>query len=289
MNKCRLCDNTNISVCYQGPIRTGLPGRSTDEPRDVLQCSDCGVEFLADFYYEDVDYRLDYNDSMDIDEIKRAHDDVHIRNLTRIPLQACRGQIVLDVGSGHGGFLDLVAGMAAKTIAVEPTRMFHPSLQKDHQVYPSLQALRQSEVKADIVCCFTVIEHVEDPVTFLSEIRDVLAPGGQLFLSTPNNANILCQLLPSVYAPFNYRTAHLYYFDENSLSLVFKQAGFESFKPGYAQEYDLSNLLLWMKEGRPTGNGAIDLFDQAFDHNYRQYLEDKKLADLLFYSATLNS
>ncbi len=42
----------------------------------------------------------------------------------------------------------------------------------------------------DVVSCFEVLEHLDDPAGALGEMARVLRPGGSLLLSVPNDAGI---------------------------------------------------------------------------------------------------
>ena len=43
----------------------------------------------------------------------------------------------------------------------------------------------------DAVFCFEVIEHLQNPMWFMREVRELMAPGGVLYLSTPSNPRCL--------------------------------------------------------------------------------------------------
>lgn len=49
----------------------------------------------------------------------------------------------------------------------------------------SLTALPYNDHSFDMVCAFDVIEHIEDDVTAVSEIKRVLKPNGKIFLTVP--------------------------------------------------------------------------------------------------------
>jgi 2-polyprenyl-3-methyl-5-hydroxy-6-metoxy-1,4-benzoquinol methylase len=50
-----------------------------------------------------------------------------------------------------------------------------------------VQALGVRSACVDVVTCFEVLEHLDDPSAALAEFTRVLRPGGQLFLSVPND------------------------------------------------------------------------------------------------------
>ena len=84
---------------------------------------------------------------------------------------------------------------------------------------------------------------------------------------------------------FFYRTAHLYYFDSEVLTSLVNQVGFSKYNISFRHNYDLSNLVLWIKEGKPTGCGYIDLFDDEINALWKMKVEQAGLADLVFLEA----
>ncbi len=71
----------------------------------------------------------------------------------------------------------------------------------------------------DLVLCAETIEHVRDVQLFLSEIRRVLRPGGELALTTP--------AAPPLARPEDPLSPHLRRFTRRSLRRVLAELGFE--------------------------------------------------------------
>ena len=106
--------------------------------------------------------------------------------------QTAKGRLVLDAGCGTGyGSQLLAAGGAREVIGLD---IAHAVLEMVAPGMPEsvrLQAgdLRKLDFENDmfeLVVCFEVIEHFEDPFTVLDELVRVLAPGGLLLVSSPN-------------------------------------------------------------------------------------------------------
>ena len=51
-------------------------------------------------------------------------------------------------------------------------------------------------------------------------------------------------LIPDSFNPFNFRTAHTLYFNEESMSFFLKKSGIKKYKISYYHEMDFSNLLM---------------------------------------------
>lgn len=104
----------------------------------------------------------------------------------------------------------------------------------------------------DLILLNQVIEHVPDPVTFLSYFRGVLAPGGLLIVTTPNNDAVDTLIRPDVIWHYARRLKfhplkavwllfsdswvccdpprHLFAFNPLNLALLGQRAGFDGLR-----------------------------------------------------------
>jgi ubiquinone/menaquinone biosynthesis C-methylase UbiE len=105
-------------------------------------------------------------------------------------------QRILDLGCGDGAFSELmvehaqvtltVADVAAAALARAAARPRLTGRARFLQV-PFDGPLPLADNAFDLVWAGELIEHVADTGAWLSEVRRVLAPGGELALSTPNH------------------------------------------------------------------------------------------------------
>lgn len=101
---------------------------------------------------------------------------------------APRQGVMADVGAGYGLFLEEIAklGLFHEVVGIEP----NPGLAavcRDRGfrvVEKAVENIGAGDLRADVVTAFEVLEHVHDPHRFLSAVRQVLAPGGWLVLTT---------------------------------------------------------------------------------------------------------
>jgi ubiquinone biosynthesis O-methyltransferase len=107
-------------------------------------------------------------------------------------VRLARGKRVLDAGCGAGyGSAELadvaerVTGIDIASEAVEYARA-HYALHNVAFEQASCTQLPYADGAFDLVVAFEVIEHLENWRDFLQEVRRVLAPAGQLIVSTPN-------------------------------------------------------------------------------------------------------
>jgi SAM-dependent methyltransferase len=107
-------------------------------------------------------------------------------------VRLARGKRVLDAGCGAGYGSAELARMAAHVtgidVAAEAVDYARAHYSAENIVFAEASAtqLPYADAAFDLVVAFEMIEHLEDWRGFLSEARRVLAPAGQLIVSTPN-------------------------------------------------------------------------------------------------------
>lgn len=284
-SQCRICGDNNWSILYKGPIRMGKFGNWSKSVHIIWKCNKCQVGFFdrVSLDYGPSNYRTMVDGDSFPEHFYTLHDGEQIDKLKILGIENLRGKVLADIGCGAGSFLDLVKGYASETIAVEPARSFHQELKnKGHLVYEYCQdALKNWEGRVDIAVSFAVLEHVENPLEFLKEVKSLLKPNGFLLLSTPNSQDWLLQFLPEVYGQFFYRYAHTWYFNQESIQILSARAGFKRVDVRHVQRFDISNALFWIRDHCPTGIGKTRIF-QDLDNEYKKILEKQGQSDYLY-------
>jgi SAM-dependent methyltransferase len=85
---------------------------------------------------------------------------------------------VLDVGCGSKPYEPLFAPFAASYVGIDPVENPRAELKG------SVEALPVEEASFDVVLCNQVLEHCDDPVQAVRELRRVTAPRGRVLAST---------------------------------------------------------------------------------------------------------
>ena len=98
------------------------------------------------------------------------------------------GKVVLDIGSGPVGLPDALASTAAVSLSIEPLaeRFAQAGLLLDSSaVYLSCpaEAMPLRSASVDVVISRNNLDHVDDPVKVLAEVKRVLRPGGAFILN----------------------------------------------------------------------------------------------------------
>jgi SAM-dependent methyltransferase len=157
---------------------------------------------------------------------------------------------ILDVGAGVGQFLDLarlnfssVDGTEISSTAVAlAKKKFGLDLELGR-----VETIDFGDKKFDNISLIHVLEHVHDPGQTLTRCRDILSPGGILFIAVPNEINSLRRRvrklkyslglkrgryegvlgIPKIRLDGSLNEIHLSHFTERSLSSALANYGFD--------------------------------------------------------------
>ena len=105
---------------------------------------------------------------------------------------------------------------------------------------------------------------------------------GKIIFEIPNAADPIYSLydIPA-FERFYWSKAHPWYFSEQSLKYLLGRLG-ASYEIIREQRYDLSNHMVWARDGRPGGLGRFsDLLGPEFDRSYKQALIQSGMCDTL--------
>lgn len=284
---CRLCGNDDVSVVFQGNIRSGGAHTASDEKAKVYKCHTCSVEFLTtDVELEDSEYWDKKEDSFSKEKIYEKYDWEQLKWLERIGLNIFRDKVVLDFGCGHGTFLDLVSTISKKSLGIEKDKRLFLEFYEDkpYEIYETLVDIEDNSI--DLIVSFDVIEHLQEPIALLAQMRRVLKEGAVVYIGVPNQNDFLKEVEES-YIPFYYHRSHLFYHDITSLRYLLERVGLVYAESSFLHKYNIYNMINWLKHERATGNPEQESpFDDRYDTLFKSYIEEKGIASHIIVKAT---
>lgn len=258
---CRICRSGKTKV-----IRTKL---RYNIKRRVYRCLVCGYVFLdtpkkksGEFYIGN-NYRRIYGPSPN--KISKCRESFN----TYLPFQSSiikeiehilkPDMKVLDVGCSTGHFLHALKNKVKERVGLELQKDAVSFIRKnlDFKVYSQpIEAAKIKEAPFDLVTCLQVLEHIENPLTFLKDLAKNLKPNGYLYIEVPNvNDALLTCYKAAGYADFYFREPHVSNFSIDSLKILLRRAGFNGvFKT--VQRYNIINHLHWLLTNSPQGSFA---------------------------------
>ncbi|MHA1961825.1 MAG: class I SAM-dependent methyltransferase [Candidatus Thorarchaeota archaeon] len=126
---------------------------------------------------------------------------------------------VLDIGAYDGRLLSLYEQSGADVYGVEPDLAVEPNYER----FPSIEVARSvmGSNSVNIVTLGHVFEHLQDPFGVLASIKQILVPGGLLFIEVPDLEDPQIQVVP-YWTPF-----HQSYFTPMTLGYMLEVAGYQ--------------------------------------------------------------
>lgn len=172
---------------------------------------------------------------------------------------------VLEIGASAGQFLAHLP--CERKCAIEPDEaarrfMVEKGIHVDDRQFMDSWFAKD---RFDVVCAFQVLEHVDEPVRLLKDVRAALKPSGVAFIEVPNLYDALrsAWALPE-YERFYFHSDHRWYFSAESLKSVARMAGFEKAEVSFTQDYSLLNHLHWLMNKGPQADCRVGLGPIAF-------------------------
>jgi 2-polyprenyl-3-methyl-5-hydroxy-6-metoxy-1,4-benzoquinol methylase len=166
-----------------------------------------------------------YKDYTNARELKAATARPRLETIKKLT----SGKRLLDVGCANGFFLEAAAarGFDVRGVEFSPVAisLARPDMRECIVCGDVNTLLKEEAVQFDIVCAFDIIEHVQDPSKFLSEIRKILVPGGVLALSTPDTGHFLRYVMASKW-PMLQPMQHTVLFSRPGLAALLKSSGY---------------------------------------------------------------
>ncbi len=264
---CKLCGSKKHEV-----LRDTL---RYDIKRKVLRCLECEFVFLepvelSESFYADKTYRATYgpnlkkvSTSKDVFEIYSPFQWPIIQEIKHI---LKKNLSVLDIGCSTGHFLNALKGKVGTRVGLELSQdeVNFIKANLDFKVYSEpIEKVKITEGLFGLITCLQVLEHIDDPLTFLKHIKNNLKKDGYLYLELPNINDVMIEAYKVAgYDNFYYREPHVSYFSVKTLKKLLDQAGFKGvFKT--VQRYNFVNHLNWILTGKPQDNFAIGNSDSV--------------------------
>ncbi|HUV04324.1 MAG TPA: methyltransferase domain-containing protein [Armatimonadota bacterium] len=201
----------------------------------IYACSRCGLRFAPDAFDARVDYEAMYEtDEYQAEQLRPLESSADQSGwadyVTYAPffIQVIQrpGARLLDVGCGVGRFCHAassrgwdVTGIDVSERAIEAGSRLAPFPMRKC----TIEEIAQEGELYDVVTAFEVLEHLADPVKFLSLIAKVLRPGGQVFCTVPNWD---CSLIQNASRPDWMPPVHVCFFTRSALKHAVDAAGF---------------------------------------------------------------
>jgi 2-polyprenyl-3-methyl-5-hydroxy-6-metoxy-1,4-benzoquinol methylase len=275
----------SLGVCDPSSIAEIHPRVRDRDDIAVLRCSKSGVIFLSrsdhvtQSWYADRQTLSDWSTGSREDAVAacRADDARHASQFGSL----VRNRRWLEVGTGAGGILDLLAASAVRACAVEPQEGARRALEAcGYQVYASIEEV--GDARFDTVTMFHVLEHLPDPVAMLRQVAGRLAENGRVVIEVPHAKDFLIWTGSDAFRAFTFWSEHMILHTRASLEAVCRAAGLDVLEISGCQRYPLANHLHWLAKGLPNGQHEWSfLVNEDLDRAYAATLAQLDMTDTL--------
>jgi len=146
--------------------------------------------------------------------------------------------LLLDVGASCGFFIEqaLAVGFDAYGVELSSQAVANAPAEIGRRItVGDVNVLSVDKAQFDVITAFDIIEHVFDPVLFLTSLREVARPGTWIVITTPDAGHFLRFVLRAHW-PMYQPMQHTVLFSKRGLLLALVRAGYESIEIGPAHK-----------------------------------------------------
>jgi SAM-dependent methyltransferase len=228
----------NDRASLHGCLVCGGVGRLWTERggRELWRCSRCGFAWVPQGLMRNPSGTSIYDDDVPIffsdTQADYYRDDATV-DAARAKVEWVRqyarsGGRLLDVGANFGHFLQQAAPYF-DTIGIEPSRTVVEWGRENLDAPLEVGSIEHENAafvgRFDAITLFDVIEHLPDPAAALRRCGSYLAPGGLIFITTPDADSVMARILGSHWYYVDL-VEHISLFGSTNLETLLRQTGF---------------------------------------------------------------
>lgn len=163
---------------------------------------------------------------------------------------------VAEFGAGIGAMSQWLVPMVDRIDLVEPSPNLIEPLRRKFADNPKTRVIEKSlqtyiteteDKSLDAAVMVNLLEHIEDDVTVLSDLKSLLRPGGHLLLFVP--------AMPSLYSNLDRVVGHHRRYSRNQLASVTVEAGYDIISLRY---FDILGVIPWWVVNTLGGKKRFD-------------------------------
>ena len=233
---CSSCSSANtreILVIKDVPAHCCLLWENRDDaincPKGDIQlffCNDCGHLYNQVFNPDLMEYTQDYENSLHFSPKFQEYSNQLIRRLAET--YNLYSKDILEIGCGKGDFLKMICEYG-KNRGFGFDKSYQPEFDAGTELnsvefIQDFYSEKYKDYPADLIVTRYVLEHIQDPLTFVKEIKNIQDQSKNVtfYFEVPNILYTLRDL-----GIWDLIYEHCSYFSAPSLSMLFEKLGFE--------------------------------------------------------------
>ncbi len=218
-------------ICGCGESREAVKKEFRGIDFAYSECNSCGVLFRNGVDEVEQESLYSYQEKWQTLSREDAYPELNAgryRELLSDLSRRVEGKRLLDVGCGKGHFVYRAQEAGWDSLGIEVTDAAVSVAQRFESPVIKQDFLGMTGSEFDVVSMFELVEHLVDPRMFLAKAQEVLAPGGLLFVTTPNRVSLDARLAGSNWRAYD--PEHLILFSPPQLADLVREEGFEIVK-----------------------------------------------------------
>lgn len=244
--KCNLCEKEFNSENFVNEYEK-ISVKNPQDYKDIFTyifCKNCGVGFLENIESVKIkeNYNNDYNEYESASEngiFKKILDFFYYPRNKFVQDLNIKNNSIFDIGCGNGTFLQSVSSNFAKVYGSDYNQS---ALKIAKSKIPSLILMPENignvRLRFDVITLWHVLEHIPNPVEFVSNIKKMMNKDSTLVLEVPNSNSIMFSIFKENYKWISL-PEHLFFYNEKSLSFLFKKCELDIIKIYYPRMFPL--------------------------------------------------
>ncbi len=284
LEECPICESKKLKRDYEF------------EDFYVLTCKDCKNSWRSNMYNEEKieeiycidDYEENPYFSYDLESVKNLKNNrfTNYRKALELAKHQNHSGKLLDIGCGHGTFLAMAKeygwGLTGIEISEELSKACKENVPDANIINKRFEEANLEPNQFSLITMWDVIEHVIDPIDVISNIKELLIPGGIALFCTPDESSSLAKLgkilynmnLMSYPALALHPPNHTYFFSRTGFKNIIKQLDM-TVENSYSQAafFEHSEMASGIQK---LGISMIEGFSKPFDAQYEMVVIAKK-------------
>jgi 2-polyprenyl-3-methyl-5-hydroxy-6-metoxy-1,4-benzoquinol methylase len=248
---CKICGSNNLQKKI---YLKDLKHKTTKEQFLLYRCKSCGVYNILHNKYDVIEsekyYPQTYSAFHNLNESRKDIDKTYSLNVVKGRLAWAKilnlksHKKILDIGCGNGKNIEFLnRKYNTNIVGIEPNlHAVNKGIKNGLKIYNNTIENLDEREKYDLIYMLHVIEHLKDPVKSIKKAYNILNPGGQIIIGTPNTNSFERYIFRKYWDGWD-TPRHLFIFNSNNIKSLLFQAGFKDINI-YYEVYSLFNRSL---------------------------------------------
>lgn len=232
---CPVCRSSNTNVFLEipkVPVHCNLLWETSDDAlsapiSDIILvfCEDCEHIFNCAFDLDLMEYTQQYENSLHFSPFFQGYANELADRL--IETYNLHGKSIIEIGCGKGEFLKLLCEIGGNQgVGFDPSyENIGNTISPDSATITFIKDFyseRYLNYKSDFICCRHVLEHIQYPCDFITDIRKMIGNNDTIVFFEVPNVNYTLKDLGIWDLIYEHRS----FFNRNSLACLFNSCGF---------------------------------------------------------------